>query len=283
MLDCSFSFALPSSNLVRQALDFWETPCILFSNLVKYASSRSLFTVFELGQVNIELFPFAVFEVGQANANIELFSFVVFEFGQVNDELPFSLLFVSPFSKLVRQTSSPLHFTVFEFGQEILSSRQRIASSGSSVISRVRSRGEDISSVGRRFEAFERSPAEQSVSSRSRNPLFPLCFLSFHTSKGEPSSSPCSHSLRPNPSRAVPSASSSLANPSPTEPQPSSVSSKPPNFPRRRPLPFARILSETHTGLLHPPTMVLLTSVARHYSPTDQMDVTILTLSISTV
>ncbi|KAL0913069.1 hypothetical protein M5K25_016501 [Dendrobium thyrsiflorum] len=86
-----------------------------FSNLVRCVSGRSLFVVFEFGQANIELFSFIVFEFGQAN--IELFSFIVFEFGQVNDELPFSLLFVSPFSKLVRQASSPLHLTVFEFGQ----------------------------------------------------------------------------------------------------------------------------------------------------------------------
>ncbi|KAL0923609.1 hypothetical protein M5K25_007670 [Dendrobium thyrsiflorum] len=127
--------------------------------------------------------------------------------------------------------------------REILSSRQRIASSGFSVISRVRSRGEDISSVGRRFEAFERSPAQQSVSSRSQNPPFPLGFLSFHASKAGPSSSPCSHSLRPNPSRAVPSASSSLANPSPTElPEASAfVSSSQKTNPT--PLPLALVFS----------------------------------------
>ncbi|KAL0921018.1 hypothetical protein M5K25_008043 [Dendrobium thyrsiflorum] len=105
-----------------QALDFWETPCILFSNLVKYASSRSLFTIFELGQVNIELFPFAVFEVGQANVEFPLFGWVPDRVSGRHTSPPLHspcllsclgvvelfLLFVSPSSNLVRRTLSRL-------------------------------------------------------------------------------------------------------------------------------------------------------------------------------
>ncbi|KAL0903806.1 hypothetical protein M5K25_025859 [Dendrobium thyrsiflorum] len=104
-----------SSPFVDSCVERGLGPHSRYGVLPLYVLGRSVFVVFEFGQANIELFSFIVFEFGQAN--IELFSFIVFEFGQVNDELPFSLLFISPFSKLVRQTSSPLHFTVFEFGQ----------------------------------------------------------------------------------------------------------------------------------------------------------------------
>ncbi|KAL0915325.1 hypothetical protein M5K25_015737 [Dendrobium thyrsiflorum] len=123
----------------RQQARVWRTDLPQTTRGLGCVLGRSLFAVFELGQANIGLFSFIVFEFGQAN--IELFSFIVFEFGQVNDELPFSLLFVSPFSKLVRQTSSPLHFTVFEFGQTPPASlRQLPARPDSSLLAISRSR-----------------------------------------------------------------------------------------------------------------------------------------------